>query len=240
MRCAKCDLEMKNISDTFDSKESHLMGPGWSHFNCDKCGEGTHMQQETTVKIIPGKKLPDEIEEQMKQLKEKQDEIEMQHNYIKELKKDEELNKLATKWTKAENAMNERKTELGIQSEEETLNVLEQEKQTMLSEIAPKIENDFWGKDAFSKGKKDAAASEDGTIVLLRSSRTERTIIPDKFWQMYPFLIEKYIKDGRLKITLKEASKDLGETQIDEIANKKTTFTYELVIKDGRNIPCKQ
>ena len=56
----------------------------------------------------------------------------------------------------------------------------------------------------------------------------ERKIKPKSFWDMYPFLAEKYVNDGRLKITLTEAEKDLGVNQIDEICKKSTRYTYEL------------
>jgi hypothetical protein len=94
----------------------------------------------------------------------------------------------------------------------------------------------MWGPDAFSKGKKDAVSSSDGVIVVLRSTRNERTIIPKKFVEQYPLITNKLVEDGRIKITLKEAEKELGVSAINELCDVKRTHTYELNIKDGRNL----
>lgn len=232
-----CDNEMISITNKFNETESHLMGPEWSHWICEKCGTGGHdkMITETeseTIKLIQGNKLPAKIEARMEEIKQQQLNITTLEEYINEQEQNGNIVKLKKMIEKIENEIDKLRETLHINEQKGMLIEMQQALEEMVNETATQIPSNVWGVDAFSKGKKDVVASNNGKIFILRSKRIERTIIPDKFWQMYPFLVEKYVKEGRLKITLKEASKDLGEKDIDSVSEKEISYKYELKVKE--------
>lgn len=235
VKCGDCKLDMIDITEKFDQTEFHLLGPGWTHHVCPKCGGGKHMAGK--LKVIPGNKLPGEIEKKLIELKNARDEIDMTNDYINTLFKDEDLQKLMEKQKKLQEKIDNRITDLGITTIEETLKEQTTTEKELLDTIGSSVDDSYWGPDAFTKGKKEAIASSDGTIVILRSTRTERKIIPSKFVEIYPLLANIYVAENRIKITLKEAEKDIGKDDLDKVTEKKVTHTFELNIKDGRNIP---
>jgi len=236
MKCGDCKLDMIDITKKFDQTESHLLGPGWTHHVCPKCGGGKHIMA-GKLKVIPGNKLPGEIEKKLIELKNTHDEIDMTTDYINTLFEDENLQKLMEKQKKLQEKIDNKVKELGIATIEETLREQMANEKELLDTIGSSIDDSYWGPDVFTKGKKDAVASNDGTIVVLRSTRTDRKIIPSKFVETYPLLANIYVAENRIKITLKEAEKDIGKDDLDKVTEKKVTHSFELNIKDGRNLP---
>jgi hypothetical protein len=253
MLCKECKTEME-VNNKFDNTEKHLLGPGWTHYICNnkKCkeeGNGIHaredMKQDTKTKPIkipgakalPGKKLTTEQETKLLEIKTKEDEIQNLIEFTEGLYDDKPLTKLMAGNEKIEKKINAKREELGINARELEIQELITQRNTMISEFGPSLPMDQWGPDSFTKGKKDAVTSKDGIIWLLRSKRTTRKIIPSKFIELHPVLVNEMVEKEEITITLKDAGLHLGKEDIDTVCSKETTYAYEIVIKDGRNLP---
>jgi hypothetical protein len=232
----KChDEEMIDITEKFDSIESHLMGPGWSHFTCEKCGDGRHIKMEQAlIHISPGKLLPAELEAKLTELKDQKDNIETLEEYIHEQGNDTKLAKMQTDLIKLQEKINKRQTELKIPDNEEMLQEMYTAMDKMLIDFGASVDASMWGPDAFSKGKKEAVSDKSGQIVVMRTTRRDRTIIPAKFVELYPVVTNELVEEGKIKIPIKYAEEKLGTEQINEISEVKVSHKYELVVKDGR------
>jgi molybdopterin converting factor small subunit len=195
------------------------------------------MKQIEKIKIKPGIELPTELEAKLIELKNQQDDIDTLMEYIQDQENDEELQKLDKQLTKVQEKIKTRESELKIPENIEMLSEIQAKLNEMLKSIGSSVDDPMWGPDAFSKGKKEAISSRDGIIVVLRTTKRTRTIIPSEFVAKYPLLTNKFVEEGRIKITLTEAEKELGVNAINEMCNVKVDHGYELQIKDGRNIP---
>jgi hypothetical protein len=176
------------------------------------------------MKIIPGKPLPAQLEAEMEEIESMQAVIKVKTAWIESLEGDKKLEEARKKVIDIIN-------ELGIENE---VNELMEQKRTLqekVIEIGKKVEQETWGPDAFSKGKKDAVYNKTGTIGLLRSKRTVRTIIPKKFVDTYPLLANKYVEEGKIKIPINVAEQNLGKEDINQICSTETTYSYELKVK---------
>lgn len=229
---------MIDITEKFDSTEQHLMGPGWSHFTCEKCGDGRHIKMEQAlIHISPGKLLPAELEAKLTELKDQQDNIETLMEYIQEQENDEKLKKMNEKLAKLQEQIKTQESKLKITENIEMLTEMQDALNKMLTDFGASVDAPMWGPDEFSKGKKDAISDKSGIIVVLRSTRRDRIIIPKKFVEMYPVVTNELVEVGKIKIPIKYAEEKLGTEQINEISEVKVSHKYELRIKDGRNLP---
>lgn len=252
MLCKECKTEMET-NEKFDLTESHLLGPGWTHYICknDKCkeeGNGIHarenMKQDTKAKPIkipgakalPGKKLTPEQEAKLLEIKTMEDNTQNLIEFTEGLYDDEPLTKLMAGNNKIETKINAKREELGINARELEIQELLNQRNEMISEFGPSLPMDQWGPDSFSKGKKDAITSADGIVWLLRSKRQTRKIIPSKFIELHPLTANEMVENEEITITLKDAGLHLGKEDIDAVCSKETTYSYELIVKDGRNI----
>lgn len=68
-------------------------------------------------------------------------------------------------------------------------------------------------------------------VSILKSTRTVRKINTKKLLDINPLFIQKLAEEGRLGVTLAEAEKDMSKNEIDEVADKTVTATYELYVK---------
>lgn len=188
------------------------------------------------IKIKPGIELPPEIEEQLKKLKEKDDEIRFAKELLDGLLETDELVKATKKAKKATTEIVEIEEKLCIPAAQETLAQLITTQKMMITKLGNQIEDTYWGKDSFKKGK-DAASSKDGEIVLIRGTTTKRTIPLKKMLDTYPFAVQQLAEEGKIKVTLKDAETKLNKNEMDGLCDKTIEHTYELRIKDGRDMP---
>lgn len=85
-----------------------------------------------------------------------------------------------------------------------------------------------WQKDSFSKGKKDVA--QFGRIRIYRSSRTERTIIPAKFVEMFPFDMNMLVENGDIHIPISVVERYKDPAELEPVITRKTMFKYESLV----------
>jgi molybdopterin converting factor small subunit len=186
------------------------------------------------IKLIPGERLPMKLEAELLTLKKRDDEIRDKQDLVAFLLEDEGLKRKINAIKKLEKKIEKLKEEL-------TINKLESEIQELITKQAEEVNRigesikDGWGKDTF-KGKKDAIASGNGVIQILRSTKSNRILIPTAFQEKHKELLEEMIKNDKIKITLKEVEQKLGKEEIEEVCIREETRKYELVIKDGRNL----
>jgi len=195
--------------------------------------EKTKMTKQDTMEIhiTPGMIPTTEEDNMLTQMGELQETIDMLGEHIIELTKDEELKKLEKQMEKIQNKINERKLEIGITSTTEERNELMNTLQNEIDMFAMKIDEARWGPNQFTKGKKKEFSSKNGTISILKSTRTVRKINTKKLLDINPLFIQKLAEEGRLGVTLAEAEKDMSKNEIDEVADKTVTATYELYVK---------
>ena len=107
-------------------------------------------------------------------------------------------------------AMRQKRAELSIEYEEE------------LSRIAPDL---TYSEDKFLKAlKKKGESYKEGKVKIMRTSRTTRSVLTEKFATAFPDLLKSVCK-----IELTKADALVGKKTMDEFVEKKTTFSYELV-----------
>jgi hypothetical protein len=186
------------------------------------------------IKVIPGERLPMELEAELLTLKKRDDEIRDKQDLVAFLLEDEDLQEKNKEIMKLEKELDKLREELAINKLELEIQGLITKQTEEITRIGESIK-DGWGKDTF-KGKKDAIASGDGVIQILRSTKSDRILIPTAFKEKHDDILTKLIKEDRIKLTLKEVEKELGSNQIEEVCTRKETRKYELVIKDGRNL----
>lgn len=239
MMCSDCRIKMENITEKFNSTEQHIFGTeqNWNHYRCKECGKGKHEMAKEKIKILPGKELPAELETKMEKIREKQQELDLLNEYVKEIQNDENVKKLTEKRDKLNKELGEKIEELGLLTSMENATVLKQEIEELVKQLGEEIPQEIWGTDTFSKGKKDAIASKDGIFRILRSTRSERKIIPESFIEKYPIVTNELVKEGKIVITLKAAEEKLGKDKIEEVCIRTETHKFELDIRDGRNLP---
>lgn len=236
MQCFECKLEMEDTTEKWKtSSNSYLFGDKeqfMKHYECKKCGKGEHkMQKVDEIKILPGKTLTPEWEEKLQEIKKLHNEEEILKNFIEKAKENEKLKKLEEEAEKTLTKIEKKYEELHIPELESDLTSKQEEIATKIYELGTKIPNDFWGPDAFTKGKKTAVTSADEETTILRSTRTVRRIIPKKIVEMFPTKINEMVDEGTITIPLNKAEQKLSKEDIDKVAEKIQTHTYELKIK---------
>lgn len=198
--------------------------------------EKTEMKKQDTMEIhiTPGMIPTTEEDNTLTEMGELQETINMLGETITELEEDEELKKLIEKIEKAQKKVDEKRKELGIPDIEEEKAEYTSLLNTRVNEFASSIDDARWGPNQFTKGKKKEFSSKNGIVSILKSTRTVRKINTAKLLKLNPLLIQKYAEEGRLGITLAEAEKDMSKNEIDEVAEKTVTTTYELYVKAMR------
>lgn len=180
------------------------------------------------LKVIPGNKLPTELETELHVLAEMKRTVNEKTEYIGFLRNNEQLVKIKTKAEKVIEEEQKLMTKLGIFAEQAEIDEMNKEINKKTTELGQKIEASCWGPDSFTKGKKDAVATTNGNIRLLRGKRTERKVVPSIFYEKYPFLMEKFVQDGKVKIPLNVVETELGTNDIANVCDITVTYTFEL------------
>ena len=195
--------------------------------------EKIEMKKQDTMEIhiTPGMIPTTEEDDKLTEMGELQETINMLEETITELEEDEELKKLIEKVEKAQKKVDEKRNELGIPNIEEEKTEYTSLLNTKVTEFASSIDDARWGPNQFTKGKKKEFSSKNGTISILKSTRTVRKINTKKLLEINPLFIQKLAEEGRLGVTLAEAEKDMSKNEIDEVADKTVTATYELYVK---------
>ena len=195
--------------------------------------EKIEMKKQDTMEIhiTPGMIPTTEEDDELTEMGELQETINMLGETIAELEEDEELKKLIEKVEKAQKKVDEKRNELGIPSIEEEKAEYTSLLNTRVNEFASSINDARWGPNQFTKGKKKEFSSKNGMVSILKSTRTVRKINTKKLLDINPLFIQKLAEEGRLGVTLAEAEKDMSKNEIDEVADKTVTATYELYVK---------
>lgn len=188
-------------------------------------------------KITPGTQVPIEIEDKLQKLKEIQNVIDHTLDTINEIMQDKKLIEISNIIADAEEKRIARLEKLGITKHESIFNEATRIKQIETEELGKQIENHLWGPDQFTKGKKDAIADSTGEIRLLRSKKSTRKIKLGGMFKLFPLHVQTLIEDGKINVTIKDAETVLNKKEINEVCDTTTTYSYELYIRDGRNIP---
>ena len=183
------------------------------------------------IHIKPGMIPTTEEDNALTEMGELQETINMLGETVTELEEDEELKKLIRKVETAQKKVDEKRQELGIPDIEEEKNGYTSQLNTKVTEFASSIDEARWGPNQFTKGKKKEFSSKNGVVSILKSTRTVRRINTKRLLDTNPLFIQKLAEEGRLGVTLAEAEKDLSKNEIDEVADKTITATYELYVK---------
>jgi len=194
-------------------------------------GEEDMKTNATEIHITPGMIPTTEEDNELTEMGELQETINMLGETIQELNEDEELKKLIEKVETAQKKVDEKRNELGIPSIEEEKAEYTSLLNTRVNEFASSIDDARWGPNQFTKGKKKEFSSKNGMVSILKSTRTVRKINTKKLLDINPLFIQKLAEEGRLGVTLAEAEKDMSKNEIDEVADKTVTATYELYVK---------
>ena len=194
-------------------------------------GEEDMKTNATEIHIAPGMIPTTEEDNILTELGELQNTIDMLGEAIAEHENDEELQKLLKQHQKLADKINAKRDELGITELEEEKTLYTNDLSRKVTEFASSIDDARWGPNQFTKGKKKEFSSKNGTISILKSTRTVRKINTKKLLNINPLFIQKLAEEGRLGVTLAEAEKDMSKNEIDEVADKTVTATYELYVK---------
>jgi len=198
-------------------------------------GKAAHHGGFMKLRVLPGSQLPLNVEAAMEELYNIEKQIEMQREWIESLENDDDLAIFKEKLDKAQKELENKRDMLKIPIEGETLQTLTTKRDELLRNVATMIPDNAWGKNAMSKGKKDEVSSTGGKLRIIRSTRTERTILPTKVLERFPFVIESMVNENLIKIPIKYAELKMSKEQINEVAIKTTKHTYETQVRDGSN-----
>jgi len=111
-----------------------------------------------------------------------------------------------------------KKTQLGITDLENEISQLENAYNILLKDTCQRIS--AWQPDRFSKYDLYEA---DG-LKLIRRSRTVREIRASELFEKFPFLAPKIAK-----CTLKDASRYLSDSELNEFCDRKISYSYEVI-----------
>jgi chaperonin cofactor prefoldin len=185
------------------------------------------------MKVLPGSQLPLEVEAVMQELYDIEKQIQLQQAWIDELENSDDIKEFKKKIDDTLIELTKKRIELKIDDENKTILSCIAKRNELLEKVSSMIPDNSWGKNAMSRGKKDEVSSTDGKLRIIRSTRTERVIIPTIVREKFPFVIENMINENLIKIPLKYAEIKLSKEQINECAEKTVKHTYETQIRDG-------
>jgi hypothetical protein len=119
------------------------------------------------------------------------------------------------------NQITEAERENGISLLREQQAACQAEYVMLLDEIAPTL---VYSDDKFLKAiKKKGDSYREGNLKMVRSARTTRTVLMEKFAADFPQLLPKVCK-----IELTKADALIGKGSMEKYVEKKTTYSYEL------------
>jgi hypothetical protein len=91
-----------------------------------------------------------------------------------------------------------------------------------LGEVAPTLP---YGEDRFLKAiKRKGESYREGSLKIIRSSRTTRAVLTEEFAAAFPDLLKSVCK-----VELTKADALIGKKTMERYVEKKTTYSYELV-----------
>lgn len=195
-------------------------------------GEENMESEIVEIHITPGMIPTTEEDNTLTEMGELQETINMLKESIKELEEDKEMQKLLKQMEKINERINTKRDELGITRLGEEKFEYESTLSARVTEFASSIDETRWGPNQFTKGKKKEFSSKNGIVSILKSTRTVRRINTKRLLDTNPLFIQKLAEEGRLGVTLAEAEKDMSKNEIDEVADKTVTATYELYVKN--------
>lgn len=104
--------------------------------------------------------------------------------------------------------------------EQRAIKAMEYEQE--LARIAPGLQ---YGEDKFLMAlKKKGESFREGNVKIIRSSRTTRAVLTEKFAAKFPDLLAKVCK-----VELTKADALVGKKTMDDFVEKKTTYSYEVL-----------
>ena len=241
MLCKKCKIEMVENTDQFNETDMHLLGPNWTHYKCNKCGEGTHTLKQPTEDRIIAEEIALEtieinedeiidvggeaanIDNMIEQAKELVKTIKLMKEFIEtatDIPEKQEFEEAQAKWNET------------IEKIKENLPTAElNDKETQLSELLEKIGEQInekdWKRDPIQKTKKRV---EKNGAIIVRAMRTDRKIIPELFVKNHPLITNELVNEGKITIPLKYAEEKLSKTAVNAVCSIKETKTYEMRI----------
>lgn len=241
MLCKKCKIEMVENTDQFNETDMHLLGPNWTHYRCNKCGEGTHMLKKPTEDRIIAEEIALEtikiaedeiidvggeaanIDSMVEQAKELIKTIKLMKEFIEtatDIPEKQEFEEAQAKWNETLGKIMENLPTADLRDKENELNEL-------LEKIGEQINEKEWKKDPIQKTKK--RVEKNGTIIV-RAMRTDRKIIPELFVKNHPLITNELVNEGKITIPLKYAEEKLSKTAVNAVCSIKETKTYEMRI----------
>lgn len=232
---------MVENTDQFNETDMHLLGPNWTHYKCNKCGEGTHTLKKPTDDRIIEEEIALEtieinedeiidvggeaanIDSMIEQAKELVKTIKLMKEFIEtatDIPEKQEFEEAQAKWNET------------IEKIKENLPTAElNDKETQLSELLERIGEQInekdWKRDPIQKTKKRV---EKNGAIIVRAMRTDRKIIPELFVKNHPLITNELVNEGKVTIPLKYAEEKLSKTAVNAVCSIKETKTYEMRI----------
>ena len=240
MICKKCKIELVENTNQFNETEMHLLGPNWTHYKCNKCGEGTHIssppsadgglkiggeinveQIETVTLADDEVAVDDDVDAMIEQAKELFKTIQLMKEFVKtatDIPEKKEFEEAQAKWDETLGKIIENLPTADLHDRETQLNDL-------LDQIGERIKEKDWKKDPIQKTKK---RFEKNGAIIVRSIRTDRKIIPELFVKNHPLITNELVNEGKITIPLKYAEEKLSKTDVNAVCSIKETKTYEM------------
>lgn len=244
MLCKKCKIEMVENTDQFNETDMHLLGPNWTHYKCNKCGEGTHTLKKQTKDMIVEEEIALEtieinedeiidvggeaanIDSMIEQAKELVKTIKLMKEFIEtatDIPEKQEFEEAQAKWNETIEKIKENLPTAELHDKENELNEL-------LEKIGEQINEKDWKRDPIQKTKKRV---EKNGAIIVRAMRTDRKIIPELFVKNHPLITNELVNEGKVTIPLKYAEEKLSKTAVNAVCSIKETKTYEMRINQN-------
>lgn len=242
MLCKKCKIELIENTEQFNKTELHLLGTNWTHYKCNKCGEGTHtlkqphedrsiteeIELETieTIAIEDNKEVDVDgkaVNAMIEQAKELVKTIKLMKEFVEtatDIPEKQEFEEAQAKWNETLGKIMENLPTADLRDKENELNEL-------LEKIGEQINEKDWKRDPIQKTKKRV---EKNGAIIVRAMRTDRKIIPELFVKNHPLITNELVNEGKITIPLKYAEEKLSKTAVNAVCSIKETKTYEMRI----------
>lgn len=232
---------MVENTDQFNETDMHLLGPNWTHYKCNKCGEGTHTLKKQTKDMIVEEEIALEtieinedeiidvggeaanIDNMIEQAKELVKTIKLMKEFVEtatDIPEKQEFEEAQAKWNETLGKIMENLPTADLRDKENELNEL-------LEKIGEQINEKEWKKDPIQKTKKRV---EKNGAIIVRAMRTDRKIIPELFVKNHPLITNELVNEGKVTIPLKYAEEKLSKTAVNAVCSIKETKTYEMRI----------
>jgi hypothetical protein len=134
----------------------------------------------------------------------------------------QELARMKRRSAEIEKQIREAEEAYGIKLLREQKAMIDQEFSARINEIAPTLP---YGEDKFLKTlKRKGESYREGSLKIIRSSRTTRFVLAEKFATAFPQLLPAV---SRIELTKADAL--IGKKTMEEYVEKKMTYSYELI-----------